>query len=299
MPVELYPTQGVDMGRPMGRPCAHCIGIGQTLPEPMGYHPKVKLCRFELKSSPGQPRAGMVYSGKIYETDGADAVAVHEAGDVRPLTPIPQPPSLRIFRSDLQPEDLREEDARFFYGNPACLVGASHLVNHPEFTNELSCEAYVAAVVAEEGYKVPVEEADGLILGLTLLTLLVARDVERAERGGGFGRSHDIAGTTGPVLTTPDELEDAVEDFDRGRLYRLQAGLRVNGVERGGGDVAEMPLTFAQALSAASQSCTLRAGDLVALGSVVSSDGLLLDAGDEIQLSVERLGMLATKIAIT
>ena len=45
----------------------------------------MKLCRFELKSTPGEVRSGIVYNGKIYETAGAEPVAVHEAEAVRPL----------------------------------------------------------------------------------------------------------------------------------------------------------------------------------------------------------------------
>jgi 2-keto-4-pentenoate hydratase/2-oxohepta-3-ene-1,7-dioic acid hydratase in catechol pathway len=168
----------------------------------------VKLCRFELKSNPGEARSGMVYSGKIYETDGANAVAVHEADAIRPLSPIPHAPSLRIFRSDLQTMSLDPEDEvepGYFYGNPMCLVGASQLIVYPETTSALGFDAFVAAVLVGDAYQIDVATADDLILGITMLNMLVARDRQRKELAiGAIGSSHDLGACIGPVITTPD-----------------------------------------------------------------------------------------------
>ncbi len=246
----------------------------------------------------------MVYSGKIYETDGAAPVAVHEAEVVRPLAPIPHAPSLRIFKTGLQPETLDGDDGpepQFFYGNPMCLVGASQLIAYPDSVDALSFEPMVAAVVVADAYQVDLQDADDLILGLTLLNLLIAKDKDRAERAlGAIGPSHDIGGAIGPVLTTPDELEDQVIDASLGRRYGLSTVVRVNGVERIRGNLSDLPFTFAEALRAASQSCTLRSGDIIALGPVASSDGapVLLDPGDEVQLAVENLGAISLKLTL-
>ncbi len=264
----------------------------------------MKLCRFELKSNPGEARSGMVYSGKIYETDGAAPVAVHEADAVRPLAPIPHAPSLRIFRSDLQPKTLSGEDAeeaRFFYSNPICLVGASQLITYPDFVDALTFQPMVAAILVGDAYQIDVQDADDLILGITLLNMLVAKDRERVELlCGAIGSSHDIGGAIGPVITTPDELEDHLVDQENGRKYGLSTVIRINGVERMRGDLSDLPFTFAQAISSASQSCTLKAGDIIAMGPVCIPEGnpLLLDPGDEIQLAVDNLGAISLKLTL-
>jgi len=244
----------------------------------------------------------MVYSGKIYETDGASAVAVHEADAVRPLAPIPHAPSLRIFRSDLQPPSLEgeeTEEARFFYSNPMCLVGASQLIVYPEYVDALGFQPFVAAVLVGDAYQIEVDQADDLILGITMLNMLVAKDRERIERNSGaIGSSHDLGGAIGPVLTTPDELEDNIIDASHGKRYELSAVVRVNGVERMRGNLAGLPFTFAQAISSASQTCTLKSGDIIALGPVAITEGsaVLLDPGDEVQLAVENLGAISLKL---
>ncbi len=115
---------------------------------------------------------------------------------------------------------------------------------------------------------------------------------------GAIGSSHDLGGAIGPVLTTPDELEDSVLDASKGRRYSLSTVGRVNGVERLRGNLADFPFTFAQAISSASQTCTLKAGDIIASGPVlpIAENTILLDPGDEVQLAVENLGAISLKL---
>lgn len=265
----------------------------------------VKLCRFELKSSPGQARSGIVYGAKIYETDGANPIGTYEAEDVRPLSPVGLPPSIRFFDpSGVAVETLmgEEKPAPFFtYGNPACIIGPSMIVPLPGFSNAVDFQNYIAVVIAQPGMNVPLEQADEMVLGLTLCTVLVARDVERDEKrvGVGAGRSRDFTIALGPVLTTPDELEEVVTDDSRGRRYKLAATAKLNGLEVRIGDVEDLGCTIAEAIVGASESVMLMAGDVLAIGPLAPPTGdTILDPGDEIQIAVERLGTLSLKIAL-
>jgi 2-keto-4-pentenoate hydratase/2-oxohepta-3-ene-1,7-dioic acid hydratase in catechol pathway len=244
----------------------------------------------------------MVYSGKIYETQGAQAVAVHEADTVRPLMPIPHAPSLRIYRSDLQPgmiPGMDAEDPYYFYANPTTLLGASQILNHPLTLSELTVEPYMAAVLVSDALQIDPPTSDEVILGFTMVLMLTSLSAEREERRIGLiGRSHDLGGVLGPVVTTPDELEESVLDFENGRTYGLEAVLRVNGVERARGNTEHLPFSFAQAISSASQHTPVRAGDIFAFGPVIDSESpILLGPGDEVQLAVEKLGALSLKIS--
>lgn len=240
----------------------------------------------------------MVHAGRIYETDGVNASAVHEAADVRPLSPIPHAPSVRIYRNDLQAEVFSgddDADPQYYYANPSNLFGASQSIPYPEWCTELSVLPMVAVVLVADIKDIELGEADDAILAYTMMTLLVARDVERRERlVGVIGRSHDIGGVIGPVLTTPDELDEEVEDAEFGRRFALAASLRVNGVERGRGSMADLPFTFAQAISTASFSAPLRAGDILAMGPVAEPDEpIVLEPGDQVQIAVDKLGTLS------
>jgi fumarylacetoacetate (FAA) hydrolase len=198
------------------------------------------------------------------------------------------------------PDGSPPEEPSFFYGNPGCLVGASQIINHPEFTSELGFDPYIGVVLVTDAYKIDVDQAEEAILGFTVLNFLIARDVERSEResGAGFGRSHDIGAAFGPVITTPEELDDVSVNVGSGKGYQLSVVTRVNGVEISRGNVEDLPFTAAQAISAASQSCTLRSGDLFALGPLVEEgdEPVTVKAGDEIQVSIESLGTLSLKL---
>ncbi len=258
----------------------------------------MKLCRFELLSDPGTARSGLVYSGKIYETDGEEPKAVHEAKDVRPLPPIGRASAVRLFR--WVPGEEVPVEPMYTYTNPNCVVGPSQILPRPDFAGQIDFEPYLAAIAVQDGMNLSLEEADDLILGFTLLNVLVARDMERTERayGRGAGRSFDLGAVIGPVLTTPDEVEDHQIGADRGRAYQLQAVARVNGVDRRRGETQHLPFTFAEMIRAASLSCPIRAGDVFAMGPIVElgEPDFDLSLGDEVQVSVEKLGAIALKI---
>lgn len=259
----------------------------------------MKLFRFELLEQPGTARSGMVHNGRIYELEGGNAVAAYEPEQVRPLPPLNHAGSLRIFRRDLQPDVISlTDEPRYFYGNTNTLVGASTLIGLPDVTSHWEAEAYVAAVIGGDSLDpVDVEEADSFILGLTLLILIVARDVEREEKrlGVGFGRSYDLAGTIGPVITTPDELDEQVDSFENGRHYSLEARLKVNQVEVASGNLEDLPLTFSQAIAAASRTGGIRVGDVFALGPILPPTSLV-DPGDDVIVSVDHMGALSAKL---
>ena len=261
----------------------------------------MKLCRFELLAEPGIIKSGIVHAGKIYETDGSNPIAIHEAADVRPLPPVGQPSSIRFFRfSDADLTLGGEATPLYFYGNPGSLIGASQIVPRLDLTAELDFEPYLAVVIAQSGTNIPEDQGDGYILGYTILNALVMRDIERSEArsGSGPGRSRDYAMALGPVLTTPEELDDDIIDEALGRKHKLSVATRVNGVERGRGDAEDLPYTFAQLISIASETTLLRAGDLIAAGPLVRPEETFhaLEPGDEIQVAVEKLGTLSTKI---
>jgi fumarylacetoacetate (FAA) hydrolase len=187
------------------------------------------------------------------------------------------------------------EGLPYHYGNPSSIIGPSQIIPIPEFALDLQFEPYIAAIVATNGRRVPVEYADEMILGFTLMNQFVARDlVRRSESARGF----DFATALGPVITTPEELEDSVVDSEFGKRYRFSVVARINGVERRRADVTELPITFAQALSICSQSGPLTEGDVIALGPIASwsDEDPALEANDEIQVAVENLGALSTKI---
>jgi len=261
----------------------------------------VKLCRFELKSQPGEVRSGLVYSGKIYETDGEQSIAVHEAEAIRPLSPVGRAPSLRLFRMTNSVMKSTDQDGMPMYVhlNPTSLYGPSQSIPRPMSVAHLDFEPYLIAVIGSDGLQVSVEEADGLILGYTLALVLFAREIEREEiqAGSGPGRSFDVGGVIGPVISTPDDLDETVTEEIPARKYSLEVVSRVNGVEVGRGNIADLPYSFAELIQAASDTGPIRGGDLIAIGPIAVPTGQVqLESGDDVQVSAEHLGTLSLKV---
>ncbi|HVL39308.1 MAG TPA: fumarylacetoacetate hydrolase family protein [Fimbriimonadaceae bacterium] len=261
----------------------------------------MKLCRFELASAPGQARTGIYHSGRIYETQGINPVAQHEFTDIVLLTPTGPAPSYRLFQIDrsLGEWEGGPSSPFFTYLNPATVIAPTREFVKPLYTDRLSFMPQLAAVIANPGRSIAAHEADGYILGLCIANTFVARDVldEEMRHGAGTGRSHDVATALGPVLTTPEELDEAVVDEQEGRRYRFVVTVRVNGREIAQQDLSELPLTMASLVSAASDSAPLLAGDIIGLGPLAQRDEpVFLESGDEVVVSIERLGMLATRV---
>ena len=248
----------------------------------------MKLCRFELKSEPGTIRSGMVYDGKIYETDGAEAIGVHEAADVRPLAPVPTPPSIRVFRTDLS-------ETGFVYANPAAVVGPSMVIELPDSGSDYVVRSYFGAVIGGTGYQLGEEEAEAVLLGFTLVNILSSKSIEE-EDGKSLGRAQDFGIMVGPVITTPDDLDDAMVPTDNGIMYKLSASIRINGDEKGFTNFEDFSVSTVEAVRLASETCTVRSGDLFCIGPIFPDESCAVSKGDEFQFSMERLGMLSTKL---
>ncbi|RYG49304.1 fumarylacetoacetate hydrolase family protein [bacterium] len=250
----------------------------------------MKLIRFELLAEPGTARSGVAHAGRIYETEAGEPKGMHAAAEIRPLLPVARPGALRFFPNGIQ-TGMTFDEAEYVYGNPNALIGPGQVVPYPATTSSLGFEPWLACVLHSDGHRVPIELADDLILGITILNVMVARD------GSTNGRSRDIGCALGPVLTTPDELDGFVTDESNGRRYGLNAFARINGVERASGESESLPFTFAQAIAAASQNYPVREGDVFALGPLIDPMEIpLVDPDDEATVSIEGLGAISIKI---
>jgi fumarylacetoacetate (FAA) hydrolase len=132
------------------------------------------------------------------------------------------------------------------------------------------------------------------------------RDIQRREMAVGLGpcKSKDFATSVGPWLVTPDELEDRVIDYSRGKRYDLTMTASVNGKEYSRGNTKDIHWTFAELIAEASRNTTVKPGDLIGSGTVGTgciaefSEGTYpwLQAGDIVRLEIDGLGVLENRI---
>jgi acylpyruvate hydrolase len=165
-------------------------------------------------------------------------------------------------------------------------------VKLPEWSR-VDYEAEVAFVIGHRAQGVAEADALDHIAGYTLLNGLSARDYQPKRSQWMPGKVFDGSAPCGPALVTPDEAgpPDAIE-FD----------LRVNGELMQEGTTADLVHSIAKLVAYFSMLMTLEPGDIVSTGTPAGVGGLRdprvwLAPGDEVVISSERLGVLATTLA--
>lgn len=162
----------------------------------------MKLCRFELSGEPGQIRSGIFHEHRIYETDGEQAIGVHDLTKIQLLAPLRLPPSVRVFEApDSAP-------FTFQYQNPTLLRGPGAEFELPGLATEVGLEVRLAAIVGAPGDRIDAEEAPEYLLGISPMLTFVDHAMLRSERAVGNPPCHsrDIPSAVGPFLTTVDEM---------------------------------------------------------------------------------------------
>ena len=250
-----------------------------------------------------------------FERRGDDDAAVLDAADLVFGPPILRPPSLRDFYAfeghvrtmwERRGGEVPETWYRlpiFYFSNVSEIRGPDDPIWCPAASNELDYELEVAALIDTPAIDLSPERAEEAIGGYTIFDDWSARDLQREETVVRLGpaKGKDFASSIGPWLATPDELMDA----RRGNGYDLAMTATVNGVETSSGRWSDAHFSFGDMIARASADARLRPGDLIGSGTVGTGCllevrdqtlGRYLEPGDEVVLTVERLGSLRNPI---
>jgi fumarylacetoacetate (FAA) hydrolase len=229
--------------------------------------------------------------------------------------PILQPTSLRDFyafeghvrtawerRSQPVPEAWYRIPV-FYFSNVSEVRGPDDPIWAPKGSQELDYELEIAALVDTPGRDLTSARGEEVIGGFCVMNDWSARDLQREETTVRLGpaKGKDFATSIGPWIVTPEELRDARQ----GKGYSLSMTASVNGTEISRGSWADIHYEFGEMLERASADARLRPGDLIGSGTV--GTGCLLEIGqerlgryllpgDDVILSVERLGSLRSPV---
>lgn len=192
----------------------------------------------------------------------------------------------------------------FYYSNPHNIFGPDDEIPYPHYTNALDFELEIAVVIGKAGINIKPENAHEHIFGYTIFNDWSARDTQREEMKVGLGpaKGKDFASSLGPVIVTSEALAD--RSAGRPGVYDLNMTARVNGVEISRGNFKDIFWSFGEIIARASDTCKLQAGDVIGSGTVgtgcllelTKTQGPWLNAGDVVELEIEKIGNLKNTI---
>jgi fumarylacetoacetate (FAA) hydrolase len=250
--------------------------------------------------------------------------------DVEILAPVPNPTSCRdayafrqhvaTARRNRHAEMIQEFDEFpvFYFTNHNSITGPGEIVCMPDHFNKLDFELEIAIVICKPGKNIKAAEADEYIGGYMIMNDWSARGLQMEEMKLNLGpaKGKDFATSIGPMLVTPDELEEykilIPNDDHVGNAYNLSMKCSVNGTQVSEGNFGDMNWTFAEIIERCSYGVQLYPGDVIGSGTVgtgcfleLNGTGKLSDPeykeqwlqeGDEVEMEIEGLGKLKNTI---
>ncbi|TQR87526.1 fumarylacetoacetate hydrolase family protein [Mycobacterium hodleri] len=200
--------------------------------------------------------------------------------DVRLMSPLPRPPSVRdglcfldhlrgCYRALGRSSELHEAWSQvpaFYFSNAGSILGPFDDVPVAPGSAMFDLELEVGAVIGRGGRDLDPHTAETNIVGYTLFNDWTARDHQLRDLalGIGMGKSKDSAITLGPALVTVDEFEDYRRD---GRLAP-ELSAAVNGEVITRGTLDQMDWDFGELVAFVSRGVDLNPGDVIGSGTV-------------------------------
>jgi fumarylacetoacetate (FAA) hydrolase len=205
----------------------------------------------------------------------------------------------------------------FYFTNHNSIQGPGEVVCMPDHLEKLDFELEVAIVICKPGKNIKAEEADIYIGGFMVMNDFSARRLQMEEMMLNLGpaKGKDFCTAIGPMLVTPDELEEFKVDCKPGHVgnaYNLTMKCFVNNVQVSEGNMADMDWTFAEIIERCSYGVQLFPGDIIGSGTVGTGCFLELNGtaklsdesyqeqwlkeGDVVELEIDSLGKLSNTI---
>lgn len=271
----------------------------------------------------------IAYSKNLALLEGNKKFTGINIEDAYILAPVPNPTSCRdayafrqhvaAARRNRKVEMIPEFDQYpvFYFTNHNSIQGPGEIVCMPDHFNKLDFELEAAIVICKPCKNIKADEADEYIGGYMIMNDVSARGLQMEEMKLNLGpaKGKDFCTVIGPMLVTPDELEDykiAAKENHTGNAYNLGMKCWVNGVKVSEGNLGDMDWTFAEIIERASYGVQLFPGDVIGSGTVgtgcfleLNGTGKLnnpdykeqwLHEGDEVEMEIENLGRLKNTI---
>lgn len=238
----------------------------------------------------------------------AGATLAFDPGAVKLLAPIPRPPLIRDFMAfethlkNIYPKLGRDIPPEwynlpiYYKGNPSAVGADGDAITMPVYATNMDFEFEFAAVIGKGGTNIAREDAMSHIFGYMIYNDFSAREIQQREMSVGLGpakgKDFERGHVFGPWLVTADEIPD---------IYALRMQATVSGQPWCDTSTSTMHWRFDQMIAHASTNEKVVAGEIFGSGTVgggsAAEMGKTLGRGDEVILTMDRLGTLTNRIA--
>lgn len=220
---------------------------------------------------------GLVAAGTTYDPDDVEILPPTE-----PTKVICQAGGFVDHRKEEGFEDIPDRP-ELFIKTPNCVIGHGDAIELPPGRESVEFEAEFAIVIGEQCRAVSEDEAMDYVEGYTCVNDVSNRDDQLEERNWVRGKAFDGSLPTGPVVATPDEVQEPAH-----------LELRQNGEVKQETSTEHMIFSVPELVSDVSELLTLEPGDLIATGTPYGPDELA--PGDVVEVEFEGVGTLRNEV---
>jgi 2-keto-4-pentenoate hydratase/2-oxohepta-3-ene-1,7-dioic acid hydratase in catechol pathway len=193
------------------------------------------------------------------------------------------------------PPPVWYEQPIYYKANRFTVIGTETDVVWPDFAQLMDYELEMGIFIGKTGRDISKDSARSHIFGYTIFNDMTSRDAMNREVAAGLGpakgKDFDTGNVIGPWIVTADEIGDPTQ---------LKMSVRINGVFRSSGTLAEMHHSFEDMIVHVSRGETLHAGEFFGSGTIGDGSGqehgIYLSPGDLIEFEVEKIGVLRNRL---
>ena len=226
--------------------------------------------------------AGAIRQGEWTDDGIVFADQTYDEGEVDVLPPVEPTKVVCLAGNYLEHAggDIPDRPSLFLKG-PNAVAGHGDTITLPAGKERVDYEAEVGVVIGEQCRNVDAADAMDVIAGYTNLNDVSNRDDQRIEQNWIRGKAFDGSAPMGPVVATPDHVDDPEDP--RIRLWR-------NGEKEQDSAEDELIFTVSEVIEEVTALLTLEPGDVIGMGT--SGHPKPLEDGDTIEIEVDGVGRL-------
>lgn len=233
------------------------------------------------------------------QTDRKDLFV--QSSEVKWLSPIPRP-TKNIFCVGKNYADHAiemgsaadiPEHVMMFTKAPTTVTGHQEIIPlHSDVTEQMDYEGELAVIIGKRGVGIKASEAESYIFGYTIINDVTARDLQSRHKQFFLGKSLDGTCPMGPFIVHKSQFQHPIQ---------LQVQTKVNGEVRQDGNTNQFIFSIPRIIEVMSSGMTLEPGDIIATGTPAGvgkgfNPPKFLQAGDQIEITIEGIGTLCNKI---